>query len=60
MLWRRSYDALRPPPPPSPTVRRIHDRRYAGVAPDVLPASERQTCSYQILPYWYDAIAPEL
>lgn len=61
MLWRRSYDVPPPPLPPSSDGAATHDPRYAGVAPDVLPASEcLKDVLVRVLPYWYDAIVPEL
>ena len=60
-LWRRSFDV--PPPPVSiedPQHPR-HDRRYADLAPDLLPASEcLRDVLLRMLPYWYDAIVPDL
>jgi 2,3-bisphosphoglycerate-dependent phosphoglycerate mutase len=61
MAWRRSYDT--PPPPMAPghefDVR--EDPRYAGLAPDVVPASEcLADVVVRLLPYWYDAVAPDL
>jgi 2,3-bisphosphoglycerate-dependent phosphoglycerate mutase len=39
----------------------IHDRRYRLLAPDVLPATEcLADVVARVLPYWYDAIVPEL
>jgi 2,3-bisphosphoglycerate-dependent phosphoglycerate mutase len=61
MLWRRSYDV--PPPPLSPTseMAATHDPRYAGVPPDALPGSEcLKDVVARMLPYWYDAIVPDL
>jgi 2,3-bisphosphoglycerate-dependent phosphoglycerate mutase len=60
-LWRRSYDV---PPPPvdtnSPEHPR-HDPRYRLLAPDVLPASEcLRDVVARVLPYWHDAIVPQL
>jgi 2,3-bisphosphoglycerate-dependent phosphoglycerate mutase len=60
-LWRRSFDV---PPPPvdvdSPEHPR-NDPRYARLAPDVLPASEcLKDVVARVLPYWYDAIVPQL
>jgi 2,3-bisphosphoglycerate-dependent phosphoglycerate mutase len=61
MAWRRSYDT---PPPPlewdDPRHARF-DPRYAGLAPDVLPASEcLKDVVARMLPYWFDAIVPDL
>jgi len=59
--WRRSYDV--PPPPVGPDDERHprNDPRYAGLAPDVLPASEcLKDVVGRVLPYWYDAVVPDL
>lgn len=60
-LWRRSYD-VRPPPLSADDPRHpCRDPRYARLAPDVLPASESLAdVVIRMLPYWYDAIAPDL
>jgi 2,3-bisphosphoglycerate-dependent phosphoglycerate mutase len=61
MLWRRSYDV--PPPPLEPGAARAQgdDPRYRALAPDVLPASEcLKDVLERMLPYWYDAIVPDL
>lgn len=60
-LWRRSFDV---PPPPSPLdspEHPSHDRRYARLAPDVLPATEcLKDVVARVMPYWYDRIVPQL
>ncbi len=60
-LWRRSYDV---PPPPVGTDSPEHpitDPRYRLLPPDVLPASEcLADVVSRVLPYWHDAIAPQL
>lgn len=60
-VWRRSYDV---PPPPTSAENRYDpnaDRRYAGLPPDVLPASEcLADVVARMLPYWYDDIVPDL
>jgi len=60
-LWRRSYDL---PPPPMDAADPGHpanDRRYATLDRKVLPASESlATTLDRVLPYWHDAIAPQL
>jgi 2,3-bisphosphoglycerate-dependent phosphoglycerate mutase len=60
-VWRRSYDI---PPPPMPSDDPGHprfDRRYAGLDAKVLPATESlATTLDRVLPYWHDAIAPQL
>ncbi|MEP7313678.1 MAG: 2,3-diphosphoglycerate-dependent phosphoglycerate mutase [Pseudomonadota bacterium] len=60
-IWRRSYDI----PPPSLTVddarHPVHDPRYAGIEPRLLPATEslKDTLA-RVLPLWQDGIAPKL
>ena len=60
-VWRRSYDI---PPPPMEATDAGHpakDRRYAGLDQRVLPATESlATTLARVLPYWDDAIAPQL
>jgi 2,3-bisphosphoglycerate-dependent phosphoglycerate mutase len=59
--WRRSYDV--PPPPLDPDDERHprFDRRYAALPPDLLPATEcLKDVVARMLPYWYDAIVPDL
>jgi 2,3-bisphosphoglycerate-dependent phosphoglycerate mutase len=59
--WRRSYDT--PPPALEPDDERHprFDPRYADLPPDVLPASEcLADVVARMLPYWYDAIVPDL
>ena len=60
MLWRRSYDV---PPPPIPDDDPLPGGR--GPLPDApsraLPRSEcLKDVVERLLPYWYDAIVPEL
>jgi 2,3-bisphosphoglycerate-dependent phosphoglycerate mutase len=61
-LWRRSYDV--PPPPLDPMRHKKrwgYDARYASLARDVLPRSEcLQDVLERMLPWWYDAIVPDL
>ena len=60
-LWRRSFDAA--PPPVSPDDKRHPkcDPRYAGLSADEMPSGEslKDTIA-RVLPYWENAIAPEL
>ena len=60
-LWRRSYDV---PPPAIGTDHPEHpaqDRRYRLLPPDVLPGSEcLKDVVARVLPYWHDAIVPDL
>ncbi|MEQ8965211.1 MAG: 2,3-diphosphoglycerate-dependent phosphoglycerate mutase [Azospirillaceae bacterium] len=60
-VWRRSYAT---PPPPMDRDDPGHpsrDRRYAGIDPRLLPDVESlATTLERVLPYWQDAIVPEL
>ena len=60
-VWRRSYDT----PPPPTTAGNAHDPntdlRYANLPADVLPTSEcLADVVARMLPYWFDAIVPDL
>ena len=60
-IWRRSFDVPPPPVDESSPEHPRNDARYASLAPDVLPASECLADVYaRVLPYWYDAIVPQL
>lgn len=57
-LWRRSYDTPPPPLEKGGEFDFTKDRRYAGV--DV-PATESLKLTLErVLPYWNEAIAPDL
>jgi 2,3-bisphosphoglycerate-dependent phosphoglycerate mutase len=59
--WRRSYDI--PPPPISPDnpFNPNGDAAWADLPPEVIPASEcLKDVVARALPYYYDAIVPEL
>ena len=60
-IWRRSYD-VRPPALEITDERHpSHDPRYAGMPPELLPATEcLKDVVERMLPYWYDAIVPDL
>ncbi len=61
MLWRRSYDTPPPPIEAGSTYDNATDPRYAELAPDVVPATEcLKDVLARMLPYWYDAIVPDL
>ncbi len=58
MLWRRSFDV---PPPEDCDSQLVHDPRYRQLDPDVLPVSEcLKDVLVRVLPYWQDAIVPDL
>jgi 2,3-bisphosphoglycerate-dependent phosphoglycerate mutase len=60
-LWRRSYDVPPPPVDLDSPEHPCHDPRYSHLPVDVLPASEcLKDVVARVLPYWYDAIAPQL
>jgi 2,3-bisphosphoglycerate-dependent phosphoglycerate mutase len=60
-IWRRSYDI---PPPPMAEDDPGHPRqdpRYAKLDAKALPGTESlKTTLDRVLPYWHDAIAPQL
>jgi 2,3-bisphosphoglycerate-dependent phosphoglycerate mutase len=61
MLWRRSYDV--PPPALADDAEhsQIDDPRYAALPPEARPRTEcLQDVVNRLLPYWYDAIVPDL
>src|SRR5262249_25422335 len=61
VLWRRSYDVPPPPLPADSELAAARDQRYKSVPPDALPATEcLKDVLARVLPYWYDAIVPDL
>ena len=61
MLWRRSYDTPPPPIEPGSEFAQDGDRRYAFLPPEARPATEcLKDVVVRMLPYWYDAIVPDL
>ena len=61
LVWRRSYST----PPPAVKLEDprhpSHDPRYQDLAPELLPATESlKEVVDRMLPYWYDAIVPDL
>jgi 2,3-bisphosphoglycerate-dependent phosphoglycerate mutase len=60
-VWRRSYDVRPPAIETSDERHPIHDRRYADLPPELLPSAEcLKDVVDRMLPYWYDAIVPDL
>ncbi len=60
-IWRRSYDVAPPPLDASDPTHPRHDRRYARLAPHVIPASEcLADVVARMLPYWEDDIVADL
>jgi 2,3-bisphosphoglycerate-dependent phosphoglycerate mutase len=61
MLWRRSYDVPPPPLADDDPMSPAGDPRYAHLPPELLPRTEcLADVLARLLPYWYDAIVPEL
>jgi 2,3-bisphosphoglycerate-dependent phosphoglycerate mutase len=61
MLWRRSYDVPPPPLPDDDPMSQAGDPRYAHLPPELLPRTEcLKDVLQRLLPYWYDAIVPDL
>jgi 2,3-bisphosphoglycerate-dependent phosphoglycerate mutase len=57
-LWRRSYDVPPPPIAPGSAWDVSNDPRYAGLT--VPPTESLRDVVARLLPYWYDAIVPDL
>jgi 2,3-bisphosphoglycerate-dependent phosphoglycerate mutase len=61
MLWRRSYDTPPPELPIDDEFSQFHDPRYASLPPEARPRTEcLADVIARMLPYWYDAIVPDL
>jgi 2,3-bisphosphoglycerate-dependent phosphoglycerate mutase len=61
MMWRRSYDTPPPDIADDSQFSQAADVRYAGLPPELLPRSEcLKDVIARMLPYWYDAIVPDL
>jgi len=61
LIWRRSFDT---PPPPLAEDHDFHprqDKRYEGIDPALLPATESlKTTLARVEPYWKSDILPQL
>jgi 2,3-bisphosphoglycerate-dependent phosphoglycerate mutase len=61
MRWRRSYDTPPPPLAEASEFSQIGDPRYAALPHEVVPRTEcLADVVVRMLPYWYDAIVPDL
>jgi len=61
MLWRRSYDVPPPPLSDDDPLSQAGDPRYTLLPPELLPRTEcLRDVLARMLPYWYDAIVPDL
>jgi 2,3-bisphosphoglycerate-dependent phosphoglycerate mutase len=60
-VWRRSYDVRPPDLDPSDERHPSHDPRYESLPPQLLPSAEcLKDVVERMLPYWFDAIVPDL
>jgi 2,3-bisphosphoglycerate-dependent phosphoglycerate mutase len=61
MLWRRSYDTPPPPLADDDKWSQVGDPRYADLPGEIMPRTEcLADVIDRMLPYWYDAIVPDL
>ena len=61
MLWRRSYDTPPPPIADDDEFSQVGDARYALLPTELMPRTEcLKDVVDRMLPYWYDAIVPDL
>ena len=61
MIWRRSYDVPPPPIADDDPLSQAGDPRYAMLPPELMPRTEcLRDVVARMLPYWYDAIVPDL
>jgi 2,3-bisphosphoglycerate-dependent phosphoglycerate mutase len=61
MTWRRSYDTPPPPIDDGDEYSQSGDVRYADLPPELLPRTEcLADVIDRMLPYWYDAVVPDL
>jgi len=61
MTWRRSYDVPPPPLEPGSEWDVSRDERYRHLTTDLVPRTEcLKDVVHRLLPYWYDAIVPDL
>ncbi|MGQ0631248.1 MAG: phosphoglyceromutase [Sporichthyaceae bacterium] len=59
--WRRSYRTPPPPLPDDDPYSQVHDIRYADLPAELVPRTEcLADVVERMLPYWYDAIVPDL
>ncbi|MDR1790569.1 MAG: phosphoglyceromutase [Propionibacteriaceae bacterium] len=61
MQWRRSYDIPPDPIAADDEYSQFNDPRYANLPPELRPLTEcLADVVERMLPYWYDAIVPDL
>ena len=60
-IWRRSFDIPPPEMSKDDPAHPVHDRRYAGIDPALLPGAESLKLTLdRVLPYWDETIAPQV
>jgi 2,3-bisphosphoglycerate-dependent phosphoglycerate mutase len=60
-MWRRSYNTPPPPIEAGSEFSQDGDARYSALPPEVRPATEcLADVVVRMLPYWYDAVVPDL
>lgn len=61
MRWRRSYDTPPPPIDDGDAFSQFGDARYDDLPDEIVPRTEcLADVVHRMLPYWYDAIVPDL
>jgi 2,3-bisphosphoglycerate-dependent phosphoglycerate mutase len=61
MLWRRSYDTPPPQISDDDEYSQVGDAKYADLPDEIVPRTEcLKDVVERMLPYWYDAIVPDL
>ena len=61
MLWRRSYDTPPPRIADDDEWSQVADARYADLPDEIVPRTEcLADVVRRMLPYWYDAVVPDL
>jgi 2,3-bisphosphoglycerate-dependent phosphoglycerate mutase len=61
MAWRRSYDVAPPSLQAGGRHSQFSDPRYQNLPPEARPRAESlHDVTARLLPYWYDAIVPDL
>jgi 2,3-bisphosphoglycerate-dependent phosphoglycerate mutase len=61
MLWRRSYDTPPPRIADDDEFSQVGEARYADLPDEIMPRTEcLKDVVSRMLPYWYDAIVPDL
>lgn len=59
-LWRRSFDVPPPPLAADDQYSQVGDARYVGIDGDVPQTESLKIVIDRMLPYWHEAIAPDL